>query len=480
MTPVSPYDYLERAANTHPHAPALVRTTTTLTFSEPRRATRNIAGVLREHGIRAGDIVSTMLSPDSEWIVTLALLHEGAVTCSVWEESQLTLVRPSHFITDTPTVDSSRTTPTLVINDEWIRRVSEQDNSYAPVPYAGDDAMVRLVLTSGTTGIPKIARYNLGPIVRRNENLDNVWIPAVYLNMMAMSTMGAFYQAMVHLATATPYLVLSTIDRDAATLIADNAVNIIIGSPLSVGYLCEVVQASKTGVAPVAMVVVAGSTASRGLVGAINQTFGVDASLLYGSTEGGAITTGALKPGDDLRIVGYPYRGVSLQIVDEHDAPVPEGETGFIRYATADMIDGYFRDPAATAEAFRGGWFYPGDRGSMTADGRLMLAGRLDDILNVGGVKLDPLEIDVAVMGLPGVVDAASFVLDRVTAIPRLAVAIVGDSSLDLAAIDAHMRRTYPNRYPSVYLETVLIPRNAAGKIQRNTLENLVNESDVS
>jgi long-chain acyl-CoA synthetase len=461
MTPVSPYEYLEAAANTHPQAPALVTTTASLTFAELRRVTRNIAGVLRERGIRAGDIVATMLSPDSEWIVTLALLHEGAVTCSVWEESQLTLVSPSHFITDTPTVGPSRTTPTLVIDDEWIRRASEQDNAYAPVPYAGDDAMVRLVLTSGTTGIPKIARYNLGPIVRRNENLDNVWIPAVYLNMMAMSTMGAFYQAMVHLATATPYLALSTIDRDAAALITDYAVNIIIGSPLSVGHLCEVMQASNASVPAVAMVVVAGSTASRGLVAAIKQTFGVDASLLYGSTEGGAITTGALKPGDDLRIVGHPYRGVNLQIVDEHDAPVLEGETGFIRYATVDMI-------------------YPGDRGSMTADGRLMLAGRLDDILNVGGVKLDPLEIDVAVMGLPGVVDAASFVVDQVTSTPRLAVAIVGDSSLDLAAIDAHMRRTYPNRYPSVYLETAVIPRNAAGKIQRNTLENLVKESDFS
>jgi long-chain acyl-CoA synthetase len=480
MTPVSPYEYLEIAANTHPQAPALVTTTTSLTFAELRRATRNIAGVLRERGIRAGDIVATMLSPEREWIVTLALLHEGAVTCSVWEESQLSLVSPSLFINDTPAVGPSRTTPTLVVDDEWIRRASEQDNAYAPVPYAGDDAMVRLVLTSGTTGIPKIARYNLGPIVRRNENLDNVWIPAVYLNMMAMSTMGAFYQAMVHLATATPYLVLSSIDRDAAALIADHAVNIIIGSPLSVSYLCEVVQASKTSVAPVAMVVVAGSTASRSLVAAIKQTFGVDASLLYGSTEGGAITTGALKPGDDLRIVGHPYRGVNLQIVDEHDAPLPQGETGFIRYATVDMIDGYFRDPAATAKAFRGGWFYPGDRGSMTADGRLMLAGRIDDILNIGGIKLDPLEIDVAVMGLPGVVDAASFVLDRVTPIPRLAVAIVGDATLDLAAIDAHMRRTYPNRYPSVYLETAVIPRNAAGKIQRDALENLVNESDFS
>jgi long-chain acyl-CoA synthetase len=476
MMAMSPYDYLAATALTQPEALALVTPTSTFTFAQLRDVTRNIGGVLREQGIRAGDIVATQLPADIDWLLTLALIHEGAVTCSVGDASQAAAVGASLLIADASVAGP---TPTLVIDHAWVRRASEVENAYAPVAYAGDDAMVRLVLTSGTTGTPKIARYNLGPIVRRNDNLDKFWIPGVHLNMMGMTTMGAFYQGMAHLAVATPYIILSAVDARAAQLVADYGVTIIIGSPLNLGQLSEVVRASAIKVPTVMAVIVVGSTPSDRIVEAIREQFGVHARLSYGSTEGGAVTTRVVLPGDDPRNVGHPYPGVTLEIVDEHDVVVAAGSTGAVRYKTLDMIDGYFRDPAATALSFRDGWFYPGDRGFFLADGQLTVVGRTEDVLNLGGVKIDPLSIDRAVMASAGVADAAAFITERHSVVPRLAVAVVGDPGLDLASLDAHMRREYPTLYPSVYVLTEAIPRNAAGKIRRAALEDLLTAADL-
>ncbi len=478
MPTTTPYSFLDETARSNPEAIALVTPSTTYTFAQLRAATRNIAGVLRENGIRAGDIVATKLSADREWLLTLALLHEGVVTCSVWEESHADLARASLLITDTSLADPSVATPRLVIDQKWILRAAAEDNAYEPVPFAGDDAVVRLVLTSGTTGTPKLVSYTLGLIAWRNANRGMFSTPGDYLNLLGAPTMGAFYHAIGHLSTAKPRILLDTIDERAAHLIVEHGINVILGSPLSIEALCDVFHGldESTSVAvtdAIRGVIIVGSTPSDRLIETIREQFGVDARLVYGSTEGGALTNRVVMPGEDPRIVGRPNPGVSIDIVDENDTAVAPGVTGLIRYKSFDLVKGYFRDPAATALAFRDGWFYPGDRGSLTADGQLMLAGRTDEVLNVGGVKLDPLEIDRAVMALPGVLDAAAFVFESLASSPRLAVAIVGDASLDLAFIDAEMRRLYPTRYPSVYVTTDAIPRNAAGKILRSELDAL-------
>jgi long-chain acyl-CoA synthetase len=491
MTVTSPYDYLEATARRQPDALALVTRRSTFTFAELRRASRNLGGILREYGVRPGDIVATQVSADFEWLLTLALIHEGAVTCSVWDAAQVRIVAPALFITETPMPETpmpetpmpetpmsgAQAVQTLVVDEAWLGRAIEEENAYQPVPFSGDDAMVRLVLTSGTTGTPKLARSNLGSVIWRNDNLDKFWTPGVYLNLLGLPTVGAFYQGMAHLAQAMPYLVPDAINARTVQLIVDYGVNFIAGSPLNAGQLCDVLagvdEATAAAVAStVASVIVMGSTPGDRLITAIRAHFGVDARLVYGSTEGGAVTTRIVAEGDDPRNVGHPYPGVVLQIVDERGQALPAGETGFLRYKTLDMFDGYFRDFAATAAVVRDGWFYPGDTGLLLTDGQLVLAGRTEEILNVGGVKLDPLEIDRAVMALPGVVDAAAFVVERLGSTPRLAVAVVGDSSLDLAEIDAGMRRHYPTRYPSVSVATDVIPRNDAGKVRRGELES--------
>src|SRR5690606_316615 len=122
---------------------------------------------------------------------------------------------------------------------------------------------------------------------------------------------------------------------------------------------------------------------------------------------GGA--TSRLYESDDPFDAGHITPGSSVEVVDEDDVPLPQGEVGRIRHRSFGMVHEYVGEPEATARAFRGGWFYPGDLGFIRSDGGLTLTGRETEVLNAGGVKIDPNRVDHAAMENPSVSDACCF-----------------------------------------------------------------------
>lgn len=102
---------------------------------------------------------------------------------------------------------------------------------------------------------------------------------------------------------------------------------------------------------------------------------------------------------DGLLDLGRPIDGVAISIRDGDGRPVPDGAFGEIALRGDFLLDGYFRDPARTAERLRGGWFYTRDRGRMI-DGALQVAGRLDDVLIVNGRKCHAHDIEAAIDAL--------------------------------------------------------------------------------
>ena len=115
----------------------------------------------------------------------------------------------------------------------------------------------------------------------------------------------------------------------------------------------------------------------------------------YGSTDGGGAT--ALfwdDPPEAAASVGRPVFGAEIDIAGEDDAPLPPGEVGRIRYRHPGTATGYYNDEAASREAFRGGWYYPGDLGWRDEAGFLYLAGRAKDMIIRGGVNIYPAEIE--------------------------------------------------------------------------------------
>lgn len=157
-----------------------------------------------------------------------------------------------------------------------------------------------------------------------------------------------------------------------------------------------------------------------------------------------------------------------LDIVDESGQSVAPGEPGDVRYRGPGLASGYSGgDPEGS---FRKGWFHPDDRGRLSVDGSFVLEGRTAEIVNVGGVKVDPTTVDAAVEGFPGVIDAATFVIEKLPGVPELDLAVVAQADCDLRALDQLLRKRLPGKHPTVFGQVSVIPRNRMGKVERGRL----------
>jgi acyl-CoA synthetase (AMP-forming)/AMP-acid ligase II len=170
---------------------------------------------------------------------------------------------------------------------------------------------------------------------------------------------------------------------------------------------------------------------------------------------------------------GYPYPGVEIQAVGPDDRPLPPGPVGAIRMRSANAVDGYWGDAQTSAKYFRDGWFYPGDMGSVSAGGLVMLTGREAEIINAGGVKVSPRSIEDAVLTNPDVSEAAAFTMQDEAGLQQIWVAVVlhEGKSVDTAALSAScVKQLGAQRAPKSVLVLKQLPRNANGKVLRDQL----------
>ena len=107
--------------------------------------------------------------------------------------------------------------------------------------------------------------------------------------------------------------------------------------------------------------------------------------------------------------VGYGF-GVDIGVMSDAGEMMPQGEIGEVVVRGANVVDGYENNPEANRTAFPGeGWFRTGDQGYLDADGYLCLTGRLKELINRGGEKISPLEIDDVLLRHPAVAEALAF-----------------------------------------------------------------------
>jgi acyl-CoA synthetase (AMP-forming)/AMP-acid ligase II len=192
----------------------------------------------------------------------------------------------------------------------------------------------------------------------------------------------------------------------------------------------------------------------------------------YASTEGGGVSL--LRPDDQVHhgeSVGRPVFGVEVEIVDNDHRPLPPGELGSLRYRGPGVATGYYRDPEASRDAFRDGWFYPGDLAQRDEQGYITLRGRSKDVIIRGGVNIHPAEIEATLTDHPQVAEAAvvpwpsSSFGEEVAAFVRLSGAV---DPADL--VEWCRGRLAPYKKPRRVFVVDDFPRNSAGKVVKKTL----------
>jgi acyl-CoA synthetase (AMP-forming)/AMP-acid ligase II len=208
------------------------------------------------------------------------------------------------------------------------------------------------------------------------------------------------------------------------------------------------------------------------LMSEMEATFGAPVLEAYGMTEAAhqmasnPLPPLARKPGS----VGLGT-AVEIAILDEAGSLLPTGATGEVSIKGANVFSGYEGNPQANAESFSNSWFRTGDQGTLDGEGYLTLVGRIKELINRGGEKISPREVDEALMQHPAVAEACCFgVADRVYGEVVAAAVVLKETATEKDLI-AHCRSSLSDfKCPTTIYIMDSIPRTATGKIQRRNV----------
>lgn len=163
-----------------------------------------------------------------------------------------------------------------------------------------------------------------------------------------------------------------------------------------------------------------------------------------------------------------PGANVAVAIMDEAGTLLPTGTPGEVVIRGQNVTAGYHKNPEANQQAFTNGWFRTGDRGVLDADGYVTLIGRIKELINRGGEKISPLEVDAALLTHPAVAEVATFGAPDVKYGEEVHAAVVLKADATAAELQAHCHKQLADfKVPKVIHIVKELPKGPTGKVQR-------------
>ncbi|MCO5121351.1 MAG: AMP-binding protein [Burkholderiaceae bacterium] len=208
---------------------------------------------------------------------------------------------------------------------------------------------------------------------------------------------------------------------------------------------------------------------------AFAQRFGVQTYTLYNMTEISTPLVSGLDPAK-TGSCGQPRAGVELRIVDGNDYEVPQGSVGELIVRTSTpwaMNSGYYRNPSATAEAWRNGWFHTGDAFRMDEDGTFFFVDRMKDAIRRRGENISSFEVEAEIAAFPSVAEVAVYAVPSEIAEDEVmcAVAAAPGTPLDLALLVEFLVPRLPHFMVPRYWRIVeALPKTPTQKVQKHIL----------
>jgi acyl-coenzyme A synthetase/AMP-(fatty) acid ligase len=481
-------EVIARHAQATPGASAVIEAGRAYSYGEFDRAIRRAARALRRNGIAPGDVVGmTMGGSALHLVVAYALAHAGAVQLALprRESPQVrrhlaACYRAAVVVGDAEEarLDGIRY---LAAQPEWLDGAGARDEGGEAAP--GGDAPWRIVMSSGTTGAPKAVLQTHAMHVAWREIYARA-LPVLssdrYLAVVALDFYAGIRQCMemhwsgacaiVGVPVRSPGELFAAVERHGA--------NYLLLLPVHLQQLLPALPRDRPRLPGVRVLRAGAMILAESLRREIARGLTPNLVVTYGSNDVGSVLTfadadtEARHPGS----VGFPSPGVRIEIADESGARLPAGGIGLIRARAPGMPAGYIDNARASAQAFRDGWYYPGDLGLLTPEGALYFKGRADDLMNFDGIKIYPSDIEEALASHPAVAEAAAFPIASATHqdIPAAAVVLRAEISQD--AIIAWCRERLGSRAPQVIAVVRDLPRNAAGKVLKHALARALGE----
>jgi acyl-CoA synthetase (AMP-forming)/AMP-acid ligase II len=482
---------IRRNAHAAPDRTALIVDGKHLTYRQLVQITGAISARLAQAGVRRADVVALSLRLPGAYLLTaLGVARLGGVVTPFdvsWPAEKSSAILGRHKVRALISDSREQWRHPSLPTDGYLSAKEVMEplpaGSTIEIPSVANDVGAEpwiIALSSGTTGTPKsipqthdraILTACLPTTVSPAADLSRVLVFAGASLSMAMNAI--LYQLIggrtaVLTSALTPENFFTVVERDQPTHVktsAGNAGGLVI-------HAAQSLADSREKCRSVRGMNIAGSAASPILRAQLEKYICPNLEINYGGSEVGRVAqataeTLAARPASAGRL--RPW--VEMQVVDSEDRPVPAGQFGILRVRSPLLVSGYIGDPQATARAFRDGWFYSGDTGQVDSAGYLNLAGRVDDLLNLGGTKIDPFTIEAVLDAQPGVQESAVLSVQSKQDVAVLVAVVVPNGSFDEAALrQVCGERLGVHCVPARIVTAKSIARNPAGKIMRKEM----------
>ncbi len=472
-------DYLAANARELPDKIALKDAAHTLTYAALDALVTRSALALRARGAAVGEIIGVCL-PDT--VVHVAMLMAvsrlGAVILPMdhrWTPAETARIARQFAITRMLVAPGREVPPGVVavaLDAAWDAAVAAQPDAADDFPH--DSAMPMLLsMSSGTTGTPKgplstqaaqIGRALAGAI--RRDDVVFMATPLYFGGGRGFALAGLLRGATVVLCPPPfrPEQLVAAMKEEGATY------GFLV--PTQMRRLMQLPDDGTLLLPTLRLLISSGAVLYPEERAAIMRRLTPHLMNLYSSTEGGSVS--ALLPehqGEQAKSVGKVFPHVTVQIVDDADRVLPNGEVGRIRQQSPTLPAGFYNNPEETAKHFKDGWYYPGDLGRLDDDGFLYLAGRSKEMIIRGGVNIYPGEIEEPLLSLPQIHDCAAVAWKSPVMGEEIALFVVRAAPITEAEVlDACRTVLSAYKIPKQVFFIDELPKNAHGKVTRAAL----------
>ncbi|WP_153505551.1 long-chain-fatty-acid--CoA ligase [Cumulibacter manganitolerans] len=499
---------LDRHAFMTPDGVALRFEGATITWSQLADRARRLAAALADLGVGAGDRVIIMITNRPEFLEALIatnvlgavavpinfrlvarevqfLAEDSGATAIVVEQSLAGLIADVRE-------NAERPIAALVVGDDpaaagsdalsYEAEIAAHEPSTAPGPEDEND-LALIMYTSGTTGRPKgsmltyknIVAQTMTGLVAADEMLESD-IRLVTPPLFHIAGVGNSLPAII---VGAPAVIMPTGMFDPVRLLdvlEEERITSVFLVPTQWQAVCSVPGIAERDLR-LTTIAWGASPATPAILRAMAETFPNAKNVCtFGQTEMSPVTT--MLPGRDavrkLGSVGKPVPLVAMRIVDPAMNDVPLGEVGEIVYRGPGAMIGYWNNPEATEEAFRGGWFHSGDLVRMDEEGFLYVVDRVKDMIISGGENIYSSEIENAIADHPKVLEVAVVGAPHEKWVETPVAFVVPRDENDPPTVDEIIDFTKDRiasyKKPSKVLLTGALPRNASGKVLKAPL----------
>jgi acyl-CoA synthetase (AMP-forming)/AMP-acid ligase II len=513
--PLTPLRFLRYAEQQYPRRTAVVCNQESFTYAQFADRARRLAGALRQAGIQPGDRVAFLSSnchrlleayygvPEAGAVllplnIRLAaselsyILNDSGATILFVEKQFLRLVES--FRTDIPNVKALCQLDGAP-EPAWLSPGNYEALLEAATPYRADiasideNSLAELFYTSGTSASPKGVMLTHRNIYLHALNVClgfNIENGAVELHTIPLFHANGWGVAHFLTLLGGKHVMMQRFEtKEVFRLIEKERVHSFSLVPLMATALVNCPERPNYNLSSLRRIVIGGAASSPTLIREVEQKLGCQCFSGYGLTETSpSLSISPMKSGLDWdgeqryvgqSMTGYAFPGVEIRVVDGNDNDVPrDGQTmGEIVARSDGVMEGYWRQPDASAEALRGGWFHTGDMATLNEEGYLLIVDRKKDIIVSGGENISSLEVEKAILAHPAVLEAGVIPVpdEKWGEVPKALVVLKPNAAATEAEL-IEFCRAHLSHYkcPRSFEFVASLPKTGTGKILKKDL----------